>query len=74
MVKRNKRNELVFLDDILESIEKIEEYIDGLTEEEFEKNSEKQDSVIRRIQILGEAVKNILLKQEVNIQIFHGGI
>lgn len=74
MVKRNKRNELVFLDDILESIEKIEEYIDGLTEEEFEKNSEKQDSVIRRIQILGEAVKNILLKQEVNIQIFLGGI
>ncbi|MCB9337580.1 MAG: DUF86 domain-containing protein [Lewinellaceae bacterium] len=54
-----KRDELVFLEDILECIEKIEEYVGGLTEKEFEENSEKQDAVIRRIEIIGEAVKNI---------------
>ena len=56
---RQKRDELVFLEDILECIEKIEEYVSNLTEKEFEENSEKQDAVIRRIEIIGEAVKNI---------------
>lgn len=30
-----------------------------MTEKEFEDNSEKQDAIIRRIEIIGEAVKNI---------------
>jgi uncharacterized protein with HEPN domain len=59
MAKKKKRDELVFLEDILECIEKIKEYIENLTEKEFEENSEKQDAVIRRIEIIGEAVKNI---------------
>ena len=59
MAKKKKRDELVFLEDILECIEKIEEYIKGLSEREFEDNLEKQDAVIRRIEIIGEAVKNI---------------
>lgn len=59
MAKKQQRDELVFLEDILECIEKIEEYMDGMTEKEFEENSEKQDAVIRRIEIIGEAAKNI---------------
>lgn len=59
MAKKEKRDELVFLEDILECTEKIEKYIENLTEKEFEENSEKQDAVIRRIEIIGEAVKNI---------------
>ncbi|QQS28905.1 MAG: DUF86 domain-containing protein [Sphingobacteriales bacterium] len=59
MAKKKIRNELVFLEDILECIEKIEEYIEDLTEKEFEENSVKQDAVIRRIEIIGEAAKNI---------------
>ncbi len=59
MAKKKKRDEMVFLEDILECIEKIEDYIRNLTEKEFEDNSEKQDAVIRRIEIIGEAVKNI---------------
>lgn len=43
----------------MESIEQIEEYIDGIDEEEFYKNSEKQDAVLRRLEIIGEAVKRI---------------
>ena len=54
-----KRDEVVFLEDILESINKIAEYIGDISEIEFEKNIEKQDAVIRRIEIIGEAVKGI---------------
>ncbi len=56
---KKKRDELVFLEDILECIERIEGYVEGISEREFEYNSEKQDAVIRRIEIIGEAVKNI---------------
>lgn len=31
----------------------------GMTEADFEANTEKQDAVMRRIEIIGEAVKNI---------------
>jgi uncharacterized protein with HEPN domain len=59
MDRKKKRDELVFLEDILECIEKIGAYMDDLTEKEFEENTEKQDAVIRRIEIIGEAVKNL---------------
>jgi len=53
------RDPLVYVDDILESIARIQEYTSDLTEEEFLKNTEKQDAVIRRLEIIGEAVKNL---------------
>lgn len=56
------RNELIFFNDILDCIAKIEAYLEGVTEQEFEDNFEKQDSVIRRIEIIGEAVKNISME------------
>lgn len=59
MGKSEKRNELVFFDDVIESIQKIEEYIEDVDEEAFAQNSEKQDAVIRRLEIIGEAVKSI---------------
>ncbi|HMR17844.1 MAG TPA: DUF86 domain-containing protein [Sphingobacterium sp.] len=54
-----KRDELVFLKDILECIKKITEYTENIAEREFRENAEKQDAVIRRIEIIGEAVKRI---------------
>lgn len=54
-----QRNVIVFLDDILDCIEKIEQYVADISELEFEQNTEKQDAVIRRIEIIGEAVKNL---------------
>ena len=44
----------VSLDDMLEALERIMEYVDGVSEQEFDKNTEKQDAVIRRIEVLGE--------------------
>jgi len=59
MAKKKHRDELVFLEDILECIDKIAEYVKDISENDFEKNIEKQDAVIRRIEIIGEAVKRI---------------
>ncbi|SRR5258708_7387734 len=48
-----------FLYDIADSIQKITTYVDGKTQEQFEEDYELQDAVIRRIAIIGEAVKNL---------------
>ncbi len=49
----------IFLIHILESIEKIEEYIKGFNELQFSNSTGIQDSVVRRLEIIGEAVKQI---------------
>lgn len=49
----------MYLGHILESVEAIEEYVSGLREPEFRKNSQVRDAVIRRLEIIGEAVKRI---------------
>lgn len=54
-----KKESSVFLRHILESIGAIEEYTKDLSEEAFLESSEKQDAVIRRLEIIGEAVKNL---------------
>ncbi len=45
--------------DILEAIDKIERYTRGLNFEEFSNNELIQDGVIRNLEIIGEAVKNL---------------
>jgi len=54
-----KRDITLFLSDILDSIELIEKYACNFSKEDFMKNQEKIDSVVRRLEIIGEAVKNI---------------
>ncbi len=48
-----------YLLDIKTSIELINKYISGINKEEFLSNQEKQDAVVNRLQVIGEAVKNI---------------
>ena len=48
-----------FIEHILESISLIESYSKGLSREEFLESIEKQDAIIRRLEIIGEAVKNL---------------
>jgi len=55
----SKRNPDVYLQDILESIEYIQSFLNGVSEDEFYKNVEKQDAVLRRLEIIGEAVKHL---------------
>ncbi len=54
-----KKDFLIFLKHILESIELIEDYVKETTEKKFLSNPQQQDAVIRRIEIIGEAIKNI---------------
>jgi len=54
-----KRNFKVYINDILESIEKIEGYIKGVNEFGFKKDMQLQDAILRRLEVIGEAVKNI---------------
>lgn len=49
----------VFIGHILESIDLIESYTKQLTKDEFLSLTHVQDAVIRRLEIIGEAVKNI---------------
>lgn len=54
-----KKDPKIFLEHILQCIERIEEYVEGITKKQFLESVQLQDSVIRRIEIMGEAVKNI---------------
>ncbi|MDP8216774.1 MAG: DUF86 domain-containing protein [Candidatus Kaelpia imicola] len=55
-----KRDIRVYIEDILEAISKIEEYIKGLnSEDDFYNNTQVQDAVLRRLEIISEAVKSI---------------
>lgn len=47
------------LRDILDAVRRIEFYVVGISEEEFSRNGEKQDAVIRRIEIIGEATAHL---------------
>lgn len=56
----------VFLKHILESINLIEDNVSGMSQEKFLENTPIQDAVMRRLEIIGEAVKNLpeTLKQQ----------
>jgi uncharacterized protein with HEPN domain len=54
-----KRDYRLYIDDILEAVEKIEKYVMGLTFNQFAQNSMIIDAVIRNFEIIGEATKNI---------------
>ena len=54
-----KRDYKLYLNDIKESIVQIEKYIQNISEDEFKKNKQIQDAVIRRLEIIGEASRNI---------------
>jgi uncharacterized protein with HEPN domain len=49
----------LFIEDILESITKIEHYTEGISQAEFIGNTLIQDAVLRRLEVMGEATKNL---------------
>lgn len=49
----------VYIEDIVTAIEKIERYMARQNLEQFLVNSEKQDAVIRNLEIIGEAAGKI---------------
>src|SRR3989344_4813261 len=53
------RDERVYLDDIQESIARIHDYTKGISEKDLANNQLLLDAVIRRLLVIGEAVKRI---------------
>ncbi|MBE4910074.1 DUF86 domain-containing protein [Bacillus luteolus] len=54
-----KRDYALYLEDIVEAIQKIEKYTHGLTFEGFEDSSLIVDAVIRNLEVIGEAANKI---------------
>ncbi|OYT55435.1 MAG: hypothetical protein B6U77_01700, partial [Candidatus Hecatellales archaeon ex4484_218] len=54
-----KKDDIVYLRHILDAIRLIEEYLQTKNYNDFIKNRMLQDAVIREIEILGEAAKNL---------------
>ena len=54
-----KRDFILFVEDILEGIKNIEDFSKELSEREFMKDKLRQSAIVRQIEIIGKAVKNI---------------
>ena len=66
------RDSTQFLLDILESIDDIEEFIKGIEFNEFSNDKKTIYAVMKALEIIGEASKNIPDTLKMNIQKFHG--
>ena len=54
-----KRSYKLFAKDILHAIEKIEVFIDGMDFDQFEDDDKTFSAVLRKLEIIGEAVKQL---------------
>ena len=54
-----KRKYTFFIQDILDAIEKIESFLGDMSFQEFESDDKTFSAVIRKLEIIGEAVKNL---------------
>jgi uncharacterized protein with HEPN domain len=53
------RDPVLFLRDILDAAAKVFSYTQGMTQEEFEAHGMAYDAVIRNLEVIGEAAKQI---------------
>jgi len=53
------RDYLLYLDDILDAIHQIQSYVQGQDEAAFALDRKTQDAVIRNLEIIGEAARNL---------------
>ena len=54
-----KKDDCVYLHHIIDAFLQIEHYTDGVTYEEFLSNRLLQDGVIRQLEVMGEAARNL---------------
>jgi len=55
----HKRDCRLYVDDILESINRIISYVSGMDLEMFKADQKTADAVVRNLEIIGEAAKNL---------------
>jgi uncharacterized protein with HEPN domain len=61
-LKPSERDPILYLEDILTSMKRVEEYIEGLNFSKFKMDFKTIDAVIRNFEIIGEASKNVALE------------
>lgn len=54
-----QKSDLIYLEHIHSSLTKAVEYLDDVDYEDFHADEEKQDAVIRKIEVSGEATKRV---------------
>jgi len=54
-----KRDYRLFVEDILDSTEKIEEFVADMSFDEFVNDDKTSSAVMRKLEIIGEATKNL---------------
>jgi uncharacterized protein with HEPN domain len=55
----SERSNRLYVNDILESIKRIEDYTANLSYDDFIKNDLVKDAVLRNLEVIGEAAKSI---------------
>ncbi|MDP1621138.1 MAG: DUF86 domain-containing protein [Bacteroidales bacterium] len=58
-MKQERRSYLMYLEDIRTAMDRIAEYLDGLTFVGFKMDYKTVDAVIRNFEVIGEASKNL---------------
>lgn len=53
------RDYKLFVKDILDCINKIEEFVKGISYEDFVKDDKTSSAVVRKLEVIGEASKNV---------------
>jgi len=55
----SKRDPRLFLVDMMDAMNKVEKWLHGVPREKFLADALLQDAVVRNLEILGEAAKNV---------------
>ena len=58
-MKPNERDPILYLEDIVLSMQRVQEYISGLDFQHFKWDHKTVDAVVRNFEIIGEATKNL---------------
>ena len=54
-----KRNNMLFIEDILDCIDKIDKFVGDMTYEEFALDDKTSSAVVRKLEIIGEAARRV---------------
>ena len=53
------RNTLLYIRDILQNMEEAEAFVRGMSQEQFAADKKTQNAVLRSVEVIGEAAKNV---------------
>lgn len=58
-MKKEERDSILYLEDMIQAIANIQDYTQGLSFDEFKNSNMVKDAVIRNFEIIGEAANNL---------------